>query len=194
MSPCATPSAWESGSRNSLPAGSLNLNTPCPKVLLDQLTRHKREFQRITMLQNEVGYHTEERDRNQVGRRSFLAAATTAISTAVGTTAFGRDYGPDAEPVRYPEPDVIILDDRFKKYKLFNSPIRQFADCTGEPCGPKVPHGTGSRSTLSGATFPTSVSCDGWKKTAMSQNSGIPATTVTGIRSTGRADRFRSNI
>lgn len=55
----------------------------------------------------------------QLGRRSFLAA--TAASLAA--TALGRDYGPHAPPVRYPEPDVVVLDDRFKKYKLGNSPI-----------------------------------------------------------------------
>ena len=32
-------------------------------------------------------------------------------------------YGPDAEPVRYPDPDVIVLDKRFAKIKIGNSPI-----------------------------------------------------------------------
>ena len=54
-----------------------------------------------------------------IGRRSFIAAATAAFSSA----AWGRDYGPDAEPVRYPEPDVVVLDKRFARYKLGNSPI-----------------------------------------------------------------------
>ena len=34
-----------------------------------------------------------------------------------------RRYGPDAEPVRYPDPDVIVLDKRFAKIKIGNSPI-----------------------------------------------------------------------
>jgi len=55
----------------------------------------------------------------KLGRRGFLAAAAAATAS----TALGRDYGPHAPPVRYPEPDVIVLDDRFKKYKLGNSPI-----------------------------------------------------------------------
>ena len=56
-------------------------------------------------------------------RRELLA--TTAASAALaGAKALGRDYGPDAPPVRYPEPDVIVLDqERFAKYKLGNSPI-----------------------------------------------------------------------
>ena len=54
-------------------------------------------------------------------RRSFLAAAAAGIAG----TAMARDYGPNAAPVRYPEPDVIALDDRFKAYKLGNSPIQR---------------------------------------------------------------------
>lgn len=56
-----------------------------------------------------------------IGRRSFIAAAaTTAVSVALG-----RDYSKNAPPVRYPEPDVRALDDRFAKYKLGNSPIQR---------------------------------------------------------------------
>jgi gluconolactonase len=58
----------------------------------------------------------------QVGRRSFMAAAAAAMT---GSVAFARDYGPNAQPVRYPEPDVVTLDPRFAKYKLPNSPIQR---------------------------------------------------------------------
>ncbi len=58
-------------------------------------------------------------------RRSFLAAATALAGiTAMSGTAFARNFGPDAEPVRYPEPDVVPLDKRFK-YKLGNTPIQR---------------------------------------------------------------------
>ncbi len=56
-----------------------------------------------------------------IARRSFLTAAATAITTA----ALGRDYGPGAEPVRYPDPDIVELDPRFKPYKLGNTPIQR---------------------------------------------------------------------
>ncbi|MEZ6062099.1 MAG: SMP-30/gluconolactonase/LRE family protein [Planctomycetaceae bacterium] len=62
---------------------------------------------------------TEPASVVQLGRRSFLAAAAATATTV----AFGREYGPDAPPVRYPEPDVVVLDDRFARYKLGNSPI-----------------------------------------------------------------------
>jgi gluconolactonase len=56
-------------------------------------------------------------------RRAFLGAATTfAAMTAMAPAAFARNFGPDAEPTRYPEPDVVVLDKRFK-YKLGNTPI-----------------------------------------------------------------------
>ena len=52
-------------------------------------------------------------------RRAFLATAVASVAS----TALAREYGPHAQPVRYPEPDVIVLDNRFAKYKLGNSPI-----------------------------------------------------------------------
>ena len=63
-----------------------------------------------------------------LGRRSFLAGATAAVAGAVAalaSSAQARDYGPDAPPTRYPEPDVVVLDPRFKKYKMGNSPIQR---------------------------------------------------------------------
>jgi len=64
-------------------------------------------------------------------RRSFLAgtfAAAAAAATGLVPRAArleARDYGPGAEPVRYPDPDIVALDDRFAKYKIGNTPIRR---------------------------------------------------------------------
>jgi gluconolactonase len=59
-----------------------------------------------------------------LSRRSFLqAAASLAAITAMAPEAFARNFGPGAEPVRYPDPDIVALDDRFGKYKLGNTPI-----------------------------------------------------------------------
>jgi gluconolactonase len=64
-------------------------------------------------------------------RRSFLAgtfaaaaAAATGLFPQAGRVA-ARDYGPGAEPVRYPDPDIVVLDERFAKYKIGNTPIRR---------------------------------------------------------------------
>jgi len=60
-------------------------------------------------------------------RRSFLAKATgLAAITAMAPDAFARNfidqYDADGPIARYPNPDVIVLDKRFK-YKLGNTPI-----------------------------------------------------------------------
>jgi len=61
----------------------------------------------------------------EVSRRSFLtAAASLAAATGMASTAFARNFGPDAGPVRYPDPDIVALDKRFK-YKLGNTPIQR---------------------------------------------------------------------
>ena len=60
-------------------------------------------------------------DLAKLSRRTFLSA--TAISTA--SAAIGRDYGPQAEPIRYPDPDVVALDKRFERYKIGNTPIQR---------------------------------------------------------------------
>ncbi len=62
---------------------------------------------------------TKQDDLKNIGRRAFLAGAALATTSVV----FGREYGPNAPPTRYPEPDVVVLDERFKKYKLGNSAI-----------------------------------------------------------------------
>jgi gluconolactonase len=65
------------------------------------------------------------RSRNVPHRRTFLAATFAASAGAVLRTLSARDYGPNAPPVRYPDPDIVALDDRFKQYKLGNTPIQR---------------------------------------------------------------------
>ncbi len=66
-----------------------------------------------------------------LARRSFLAATVGAVGLAA-SKALARDakdpvreYGPNAQPVRYPDPDIVTLDPRFKKYALGNTPIQR---------------------------------------------------------------------
>src|SRR4051812_41839820 len=81
---------------------------------------------------------TDER-QGVTDRRGFLTGAAATLGTTAwaaasvaaraqqpsgGSTTQGR-YGPNAEPVRYPEPDVVVLDPRFEKIKIGNSPIRR---------------------------------------------------------------------
>ena len=60
-----------------------------------------------------------------LGRRSFLAGAAAVATAALGQSLSARDYGPGAEPVRYPDPDLVQLDKRFAKYKIGNTPIQR---------------------------------------------------------------------
>jgi len=58
-------------------------------------------------------------------RRRFLAAGLAFV----GGMVMGRDYGPNAPPVRYPDPDIVVLDKRFARYKIGNTAIQRL--CTG---------------------------------------------------------------
>jgi gluconolactonase len=60
----------------------------------------------------------------RLGRRSFLAATAAAVLTADGLGQ-NRDYGRNARPVRYPDADIVVLDKRFEKYKIGNTPIQR---------------------------------------------------------------------
>src|SRR5437588_11373128 len=65
-------------------------------------------------------------DPTRLARRSFLAAAATAAAgAALSRPALGREYGTNAPVVRYPDPDIIVLDKRFEKYKIGNSAIQR---------------------------------------------------------------------
>jgi gluconolactonase len=54
----------------------------------------------------------------QSTRRAFLGAVAGAAAAAE------RDWT-GARPVRYPDPDIVVLDKRFAKYKIGNTPIRR---------------------------------------------------------------------
>src|SRR5262245_24327414 len=58
----------------------------------------------------------------KLDRRALLAAAGALLPSAA---LAARDYGPNAPPVRYPDPDIVVLDKRFNKYKLGNTPIQR---------------------------------------------------------------------
>ncbi len=51
-----------------------------------------------------------------INRRSFLAAAAFAQAP--------RDWS-GKSPLRYPDPDIVVLDKRFAKYKIGNTPIQR---------------------------------------------------------------------
>ena len=66
-------------------------------------------------------------------RRTFLTAALGLMSAGVSAQAPQVPVSPDATPrdwtgqtpVRYPDPDIIALDNRFRRYIVGNTPIRR---------------------------------------------------------------------
>src|SRR5262249_2999268 len=75
----------------------------------------------------------------KIARRRFLAGTVGGFATTIWATAHNvaraqqpshttsptARYAPHADPVRYPEPDVVVLDKRFAPIKISNTPIRR---------------------------------------------------------------------
>ena len=76
------------------------------------------------MIEHDVTPTSDHFTPTVLPRRSFLAAAAGAMGLAAMEAA-ARDYGPGTQPVRYPDPDIVTLDPRFKKYALGNTPIQR---------------------------------------------------------------------
>ena len=51
-------------------------------------------------------------------RRTILRGATALAATAMAASgASARDYGRNAEPQRYPDPDIVVIDDKTLELK-----------------------------------------------------------------------------
>src|SRR4051794_12793098 len=57
-------------------------------------------------------------------RRSFFKAAVAGAALVPQLARADRDWS-GKTPIRYPDPDVVVLDKRFAKYKVTNSAIRR---------------------------------------------------------------------
>src|SRR5262245_31423947 len=66
-----------------------------------------------------------------VDRRGLLqTAAVFAATTMAAPSAFARDFGRGAEPQRYPDPDIVVIDSKRFKAKVGNTAIqRLFTGC-----------------------------------------------------------------
>lgn len=69
---------------------------------------------------------TDSFTSSSLNRRTFLGATATAMAGLVATARAQtvRDWT-GTYPVRYPDPDIVVLDPRFAKYKLGNTPIQR---------------------------------------------------------------------
>jgi gluconolactonase len=69
-------------------------------------------------------------ERSEVGRRTFVKTAAALAGAAllaprIARAQEDRDYGPDAPPVHYPDPDVVAMTDAFGPYIQGNSAIQR---------------------------------------------------------------------
>jgi gluconolactonase len=77
------------------------------------------------------------------GRRALLSAAVLTAATIPAYAQEGpRRYGPGAPPTRYPDADIVSLDDKRFKARLGNSAIRRLHTGMGWAEGPAW-HATG---------------------------------------------------
>jgi len=60
-------------------------------------------------------------ESGHVGRRAFLGAGFAAAASA----AYAQRDWSGKNPIRYPDPDIVVLDKRFNKYKIGNTPIQR---------------------------------------------------------------------
>jgi gluconolactonase len=71
--------------------------------------------------QSEPAAATQKFDRRGV----LKTAAAFAATTVMAPQAFGRDFGPNAEPQRYPDPDILVIDPKRFKAKVGNTSIKR---------------------------------------------------------------------
>jgi gluconolactonase len=70
--------------------------------------------------------HREDKLSNQLSRREFLTfgVAATGVVLAPVAMALERD-SIEAQPERYPDSRIVVLDERFARYKLINAGIQR---------------------------------------------------------------------
>ena len=124
----------------------------------------------------------------EIKRRSFIAAAVTA-ALPVAVFSQNRDYGQNAPPIRYPDPDVVVLDNRFAKYKVGNASIQRLYTGLRWAEGPAWSGVGGVQEYVSGGF---NTSCAGTLATsALRRSAGSSCTTPPGTREALTGPRYR---
>ena len=78
-------------------------------------------------LQEDTEMARKDRSDEMGGEAKAASKRRPAFRATAAAAEFAqdRDYGPNAPPVRYPEPDVVVLDKKFAKYKIGSAPIQR---------------------------------------------------------------------
>jgi gluconolactonase len=89
------------------------------------LPNNKKAWEEVMNNPNNSPNH---QDGGSIGldRRTLLRGATAIAATAaVAPEAFARDFGRNAEPQRYPDPDIVVIDPKRFKAKVGNTAIKR---------------------------------------------------------------------
>ena len=97
------------------------------------------------------------------------------------------------KPIRYPDDDIVVLDPRFAKYKLGNTPIQRIY--RGTLWSRRSPRGTESVAIWCGSDIPNDVQLRFLEeeRATSARGSDFPPATAMATRSISKADRFRAN-
>ena len=66
----------------------------------------------------------QAKPQSSLNRRTWLKTAALGAASALAAPAAERDWS-GKNPIRYPDPDIVVLDKRFAQYKLGNTPIQR---------------------------------------------------------------------
>ena len=98
---------------------ALSISSPLLSALSRSRLVHPPVTMKLSIQTTECSTNSEK--TNSATRRSFLTSLGLAT---VSVPLMARDWT-GVEPVRYPDPDIVVLDKRFAKYKLGNAPIQR---------------------------------------------------------------------
>src|SRR5438093_104978 len=78
----------------------------------------------VATKKEEAMHESDEKiaSRTTLGRRTLLLSGAALTVSAL---ARSQDYSPQAPPTRYPEPNVVVIEKAFAKYKIGNTPIKR---------------------------------------------------------------------
>jgi gluconolactonase len=90
------------------------------------LPNNKKAWEEVMNNPNNSPNHQNGGAAIGLDRRTLLRSATAIAATAaVAPEAFARDFGRNAEPQRYPDPDIVVIDPKRFKAKVGNTAIKR---------------------------------------------------------------------
>src|SRR5882757_10744944 len=124
------------------------------------------------------------------GSPGAMAQAERGMPSSVVTSP-PRDFGPNAAPNTYLDPDIVTVDPLFAQYV---QGTRRSNACGPARSGQRARPGALRADTWCGAIFQTIASCAGSKTMVASASSACRRTIATAIRLISRAARCPASI